>query len=265
MGCSLPSRASPSMVRTSAPSAWAASMQQELMERPLRRTPQPPQSPVPQISLGPRKLWACRASRSVSPGWTFQRTGRPLTVREMSISGMVPLLSMWCQAAGLAQGAERSNPAGVAAILRRGPLVADRRDLLADNLSGVQERLFARGLMEQRLFGAPAVQRNRRNGPQDQAGARDDALLDREGRGGIDQGNIVGGAPDFIESPASSRRNDRRQGNAQFADQFALANTLSGSREEAPEGDHALALETEQNYLSVQGQQRGRGVGGGQG
>src|SRR5581483_8025036 len=168
---------------------------------------------------------------------------RPLTVREISISGMVPLLFMWGQAAGLAQGAERGNPAGVAAILRRGPLVADRRDLLADNLSNALQRLFACGLVEQRLFSAPAVQRNRRDCSQNQAGAGDDALLDREGRGGIDQGNIVGRAPDFIESSTSSRRNDRRQRNAQFADQFALANALSGSGEEAPERHHALALE----------------------
>src|SRR5690349_19588679 len=115
-------------------------MQQELIERPLRMTPQPQQSPVPQMSLVPLRWLACSASSRVSPGWTRQRTGRPLTVREISISGMMPLLSMRRQACCLAQGAQGGHAADVAAVLRRGALVADRGDLLAHNLSDALKR-----------------------------------------------------------------------------------------------------------------------------
>src|SRR6266487_2263937 len=55
IGWSFPSCARPSMVNKSEPSAWAASIQQELMERPSRSMPQPQQSPVPQMSFVPLK------------------------------------------------------------------------------------------------------------------------------------------------------------------------------------------------------------------
>src|SRR5579883_389473 len=152
MGCSFSPRASPSMVSSSPPSACAASIQQELMERSLRITPQPQQSPVPQISFVHHKWLACSASSSVSPGSTSHLTLRPFTFNEITSSGMMPLLLMRCQSCRLSQCARGRYAAHTSSILRRSPVIADGPNFILHNFRYSLERFLCSRLADQCRF-----------------------------------------------------------------------------------------------------------------
>src|SRR5438270_2712162 len=135
MGCSFPFCASPSTVSRSPSSACAASIQQALIELPFSITPQPQQSPVPQISFVPFRCWAWSTSSSVSPGSKCHLTARPFTVSAISNSGMSPLLSLGGQSRCLAQSSQRGHRAHLPAICCRGSMVGNGPYLVAYKLS----------------------------------------------------------------------------------------------------------------------------------
>lgn len=86
IGCSAPSAASPSIVVTSAPSACAASSEQELTAAPSSSTVHAPQMPLLQYAFVPVSPRSSRTrSSSVREGGTSRRSRLPLTLSSMSM------------------------------------------------------------------------------------------------------------------------------------------------------------------------------------
>src|SRR5262245_52289347 len=160
IGCSLSPRASPSMVMTLPPSAWAAKIVQDLTASPFSTTVHAPHWLVSQPMWVPvrpsvsRRKWTSRSLGSTSRCWLL-----PLTVSVTERLAMHASLvrqddTPRASAAGR-RDRGRERPAGVdlsevTAVIGRSMYVAEEGDALGRALGRPGDRLAARRLTAQR-------------------------------------------------------------------------------------------------------------------